>query len=135
MSNQYGSLGNGRAWISGESKELLGPVKTDPRRSAPTSTDRNAMLRDTVRIAEEADERAYGISDRLGKQREALEGSSTQVHEMKGFANEASRIMTQMARRAACRKATLYGIIAFLCVCIALTLYRLLTNSGHIMPR
>lgn len=54
---------------------------------------------------------------------------------MRGFAHQARRVLGQMARRAACRKVTLYGIIVFLLLCIFLTLYRELTNHGHLLPQ
>lgn len=58
-----------------------------------------------------------------------------QVSEMRGFTHQARRVLAQMARRAACKKATLYGIIAALSLAIVLVLYRELTNHGHLLRR
>lgn len=69
----------------------------------------------------------------LGQQRHSLEGGSTKVREMKGFAGDARRVLNAMARRAALHKLMLYIIIVLLLLAIGATLYRLLTNNGRIV--
>ncbi|TFJ82283.1 hypothetical protein NSK_006403 [Nannochloropsis salina CCMP1776] len=95
--------------------------------------DRTALLKGTIRLTEETNQLAAGIGEDMRGQRVALEDGSTRIREMKGFAGEARRILNQMARRAAWHRATLWGIIVFLSLCIGLTLYRLFTNRGHII--
>ncbi len=91
------------------------------------------MLKGTIRLTNETNQLAAGIGENLRDQRTSLEDGSTRVREMKGFAGEARRILNQMARRAACHRVTLWVIIVVLLVCIGLTLYRLLTNHGHMI--
>lgn len=95
--------------------------------------DRTALLKGTIRLTNDTNELAAGIGENLRGQRTSLEDGSTRIREMKGFAGEARRLLNQMARRAACHRVTLWGIIVFLLVCIGLTLYRLFTNHGHII--
>ena len=95
--------------------------------------DRTALLKGTIQLTNETNELAAGIGENLRGQRTSLEDGSTRIREMKGFAGEARRLLNQMARRAACHRVTLWGIIVFLLVCIGLTLYRLFTNHGHII--
>jgi hypothetical protein len=103
------------------------------RTPAHPQHDRTALLKGTIRLTNETNELAAGIGENLRGQRTSLEDGSTRIREMKGFAGEARRLLNQMARRAACHRVTLWGIIVFLLVCIGLTLWRLFTNRGHII--
>ena len=76
---------------------------------------------------------ATDIHGTLLSQRASLEGGSTKVGEMKGFAGDARRVLNSMARRAALHRLMLWVIIVLLSLSIAATLYRLLTNHGHII--
>ena len=52
---------------------------------------------------------------------------------MKGFAHEARRMLSQMARRAAWHKAMLYLIIITLMLAIVLVLWRMFKNHGRLL--